>query len=122
MNCFKKSEEKNEARELEFGLSYPIFGDNEMQTSKYNLLNFLPLNLSEQFSKASNIYFLILICLQFVKAITITDRFPTILPTLITVVAVSALKDFLEDYKRWKSDKEENSREISRVLFQPLSK
>lgn len=33
--------------------------DNSISTSKYNILNFLPKNLIEQFSKIANLYFLV---------------------------------------------------------------
>ena len=117
MTCFKNNLAKKGPRELEFGFCYNIFGNNSIRTSKYTALNFLPMNFIEQFSKAPNVYFLILILLQFIKAISITDGIPTILPTLLIIIAISAFKDFLEDYKRWKSDSQENNRKIDRVLF-----
>lgn len=122
MTFFKKSSQRTTPRELEYGLSYPTFSYNSIRTSKYNVLTFVPYNLVEQFSKAPNVYFLILIILQFFKAISITDGIPTILPTFLIIIAISAFKDFLEDYKRWKSDKEENNREVSRFLFQKQGK
>ena len=82
---------------------------NSIRTSKYSILSFIPLNLIHQFSKAANIYFVILTLLQLVKAISITSGVPTIAPTLTFIIALSMIKDFLEDYKRWKSDSEENN-------------
>lgn len=122
MKCLKKSTQRVTSREVEFGYSYPIFSNNSIRTSKYNLLTFLPLNLIEQFSKAPNVYFLVLTILQFFKPISITGGVPTILPTLLIVIMVSAFKDFLEDYKRWKSDKEENNRKVVRYSFKQLGK
>jgi hypothetical protein len=37
---------------------------NEISTSKYNLVTFLPKNLFEQFRRLANAYFLFLLCLQ----------------------------------------------------------
>lgn len=34
---------------------------NKISTSKYNMFTFLPMNLFEQFSKAANLYFLVLL-------------------------------------------------------------
>ena len=34
--------------------------DNSIQTNKYNIYNFLPKNLLEQFSKKANLYFLVI--------------------------------------------------------------
>lgn len=33
--------------------------DNSIQTTKYNVLTFLPKNMMEQFSKLANVYFLV---------------------------------------------------------------
>ena len=40
------------------------FQDNNIKTSKYTLLTFLPLNLFEQFQRLANFYFLCLLILQ----------------------------------------------------------
>eukprot|EP01054_Gregarina_sp_Poly1_P010065 Gregarina_sp_Poly_1__10064@NODE_679_length_6812_cov_83_202669_g512_i0_p8_GENE_NODE_679_length_6812_cov_83_202669_g512_i0NODE_679_length_6812_cov_83_202669_g512_i0_p8_ORF_typecomplete_len114_score2_57PhoLip_ATPase_N/PF16209_5/6_1e21_NODE_679_length_6812_cov_83_202669_g512_i053995740 len=40
------------------------FCDNEICTSRYSLVNFIPKNLIEQFSKFSNFYFLFIFSLQ----------------------------------------------------------
>ena len=82
--------------------------ENEINTSKYNIYSFLPLNLFHQFSKVANLYFLILTLLQMVKPISITNGIPTIALSLAFVISVSMLKDFIEEIKSWKSDKEEN--------------
>ena len=122
MLCFKKKKFTQGERGVDFGRSYGAFGGNSIRTSKYSALTFLPLNLTEQFSKAPNVYFVVLIILQFIKSISITDGVPTIMPTLLIIMAISALKDFLEDYKRWKSDKKENNRNVSRFLFRRQGK
>lgn len=43
-----------------------------------------------------------------IDAITISDGYPTIYVPLITIVVITAAKDYYEDYKRKKSDREEN--------------
>lgn len=47
-----------------------------------------------------------------IKIISITEGVPTIFLPLFTILAVTAIKDFFEDYKRKKSDNEENSRKV----------
>lgn len=51
-----------------------------------------------------------------VNAISITNGQPVIFGPLAIVVSISMLKDFAEDYKRHKSDNEENNRKST--LFQ----
>lgn len=83
--------------------------DNSIKTSKYTVLDFVPLNLIVQFSKLPNIYFLIIGIMQMIPQITISGGFPVIFIPLSFVVGVSAVKDFYEDLKRKKSDQEINS-------------
>ena len=78
--------------------------DNEIKTSKYTVLNFIPLNLMVQFSKLPNVYFLIIGIMQMIPEISISGGFPVIFIPLSMVVGVSAAKDFFEDLKRKKSD------------------
>ena len=89
--------------------------DNAIHTSKYNVLTFLPLNLWEQFHRPANVYFL---------AIAILTSFPSISPIgpassitpLVFVLAVSAIKDGIEDWHRHKTDREVNSRRVDAYL------
>jgi phospholipid-transporting ATPase len=78
--------------------------DNSIKTSKYTIMNCIPLNLIIQFSKVANIYFLIIGIMQMIPSISISGGFPVIFIPLSIVVGVSAIKDFYEDLKRKKSD------------------
>lgn len=82
--------------------------NNEIKTSKYNFLDFIPLNLMVQFSKLPNIYFLIIGIMQMIPEISISGGFPVIFIPLSMVVTVSAAKDLFEDLKRKKTDQEIN--------------
>lgn len=95
--------------------SIPIEGPNpyvknSISTSKYNSFTFLPKNLLEQFQKLANVYFVIIAVLQAIPDISNSGGVPTILLPLGLVLAISAVKDYLEDRKREKSDNEENNR------------
>jgi len=89
--------------------------NNSISTSKYNLITFLPKNLLEQFSKSANVYFLVVGLLQMVKEISVSNGQPVTLFPLIFIVIVSMLKDLLEDWKRKRSDNEENSKSVKVV-------
>ena len=68
----------------------PPFADNSVTTSRYTLLNFLPLFLFEQFSRFANMYFLIICILQTIPSISITGGFPaTAVPLAIGAVIYS---------------------------------
>jgi len=83
---------------------------NSISTSKYNFYNALPKILFEQFSKIANIYFLIIAFFQVFKEISNSNGKPVILFPLFIVVSVNGLKDFYEDWKRKKSDDQENNK------------
>eukprot|EP00045_Choanoeca_perplexa_P014034 m.162837 g.162837 ORF g.162837 m.162837 type:complete len:1244 (-) comp16542_c0_seq1:139-3870(-) len=83
--------------------------DNRISTSKYTLLTFLPINLLEQFMRAANLYFLVLLILQLIPAISSLSPITTAFP-LVFVLGVTAVKDGNDDYKRHASDSFINGR------------
>ena len=83
---------------------------NSISTSKYTYYNALPKILFEQFSKIANIYFLIIAFFQIFKEISNSNGKPVILFPLFIVVSVNGLKDYYEDWKRKKSDDQENNK------------
>ena len=72
------------------------------------MFTFLPKNLLEQFSKLANVYFLLIAFMQMIPIISISGGKPVMLMPLAFVIFVSMVKDIFEDYKRHKSDKQEN--------------
>ena len=90
-----------------------LYKNNRVKTNKYTLLTFLPKNLLLQFSKMANFYFLILIVMEFVPIITDDNSVPPVLTYPLTfVVGLSMIKDAYEDYVRYRSDADENSRKV----------
>jgi len=63
--------------------------------------------------------------LQVFPDITNTEGKPLIYFPLGVIIAISMLKDFLEDHKRWKSDREENNKNVETLsennIFEPIS-
>lgn len=92
-------------------LNAPGYATNKVITSHYTLLNFVPKNLMEQYSKAANVYFLFLACLQCIPRVTTTGQVPSIAMPIICILIMNAIKDGIEDYRRHKSDREENERD-----------
>ncbi|KAI9086650.1 hypothetical protein K1719_031244 [Acacia pycnantha] len=88
-----------------------IYCDNCISNRKYTLLNFLPKNLWEQFSRFMNQYFLLIACLQLWPLITPVNPASTWGP-LIFIFAVSASKEAWDDYNRYLSDKKANEKEV----------
>ncbi|CAO2826079.1 unnamed protein product [Amaranthus hypochondriacus] len=90
---------------------HELFCDNRISNRKYTLLNFLPKNLWEQFSRFMNQYFLLIACLQLWSLITPVNPASTWGP-LIFIFAVSAIKEAWDDYNRYLSDKNANEKEV----------
>ncbi|KAJ2743090.1 hypothetical protein GGI20_004003 [Coemansia sp. BCRC 34301] len=80
------------------------FCTNAITTSQYTLLNFLPKNLSRQFRRVANIYFLALTVLQLINYFAVGNRFLTVVP-IILVLSITAIKDAYEDTQRHLSDR-----------------
>ncbi|NWX53104.1 AT8B1 ATPase, partial [Steatornis caripensis] len=91
--CFKKSK----------------YAGNAIKTYKYNPITFLPLNLLEQFKRAANFYFLVLLILQSIPQITTLSWYTTLLPLLL-VLGITAVKDLVDDIARHRMDNEVNNR------------
>lgn len=88
-----------------------IYCDNRISNRKYTIINFLPKNLWEQFSRFMNKYFLLIACLQLWSLITPVNPASTWGP-LIFIFAVSATKEAWDDYNRYISDKQANEKNV----------
>lgn len=98
LQCFKDDYER-------FSGTYM---NNRIRTTKYTLLNFVPRNLFEQFHRAANLYFLFLVVLNWVPLVEAFQKEITMLP-LVVVLTIIAIKDGLEDYRKYKIDKQVNN-------------
>uniref|UniRef100_A0A0D9VTJ6 Phospholipid-transporting ATPase n=1 Tax=Leersia perrieri TaxID=77586 RepID=A0A0D9VTJ6_9ORYZ len=88
------------------------FPDNSVRTTKYSVLTFIPRNLYEQFHRVAYVYFLILAALNQVPQLGVFSPVASVLP-LAFVLGVTAVKDAYEDWRRHRSDKNENNRTAS---------
>ncbi|XP_077586828.1 phospholipid-transporting ATPase VD [Stigmatopora nigra] len=82
---------------------------NKIHTTKYSLLSFIPMNLFQQFQRVANLYFLFLILLNWVPVVEAFQKEITMIPLLL-VLTIIALKDGVEDYRRYIFDKKINNR------------
>ncbi|XP_043343268.1 phospholipid-transporting ATPase FetA-like isoform X3 [Cervus elaphus] len=95
-------------REFNSLFGYP---DNSVKTAKYSVLNFLPMNLFEQFQRLANAYFLFLLLLQLIPQISSLAWYTTVVP-LMVVLSITAVKDAIDDVKRHKNDNQVNNRSV----------
>lgn len=113
----RSSSKKNIKSEIEYGLRYwenqNKLMDNTITTTKYTIISFLPKSLFYQFRRAANIYFLIvsiLTCLEF------SPKKPSsMIGTFAFVLIATMVKEFFEDYNRYKQDRTSNERLTERL-------
>lgn len=82
--------------------------NNQIRTTKYTLLSFLPKNLFEQFHRIANLYFIFIVLLNWVPAVNAFGKEVAMVPVLF-VLGVTAIKDLFEDRRRHNSDKRINN-------------
>uniref|UniRef100_A0A8I3VYI5 Phospholipid-transporting ATPase n=1 Tax=Callithrix jacchus TaxID=9483 RepID=A0A8I3VYI5_CALJA len=83
---------------------------NQIKTSKYTVLSFIPKNIFEQLHRFANLYFVGIVVLNFVPVVNAFQPEVNMIPICI-ILAVTAIKDAWEDLRRYKSDKVINNRE-----------
>ncbi|KAJ7029355.1 phospholipid-translocating ATPase [Mycena alexandri] len=84
-----------------------VYTSNQVITSKYTLITFLPRNLLEQFRRVANVFFLAIAILQFFPKFSTISPGLVIFPLLV-VLSITAGKDAYEDTKRHQSDRKVN--------------
>ncbi|KAK4701642.1 phospholipid-translocating ATPase, partial [Phenoliferia sp. Uapishka_3] len=87
---------------------------NKVRTSKYTLLTFLPKNLTEQFKRVANMYFFGLIILQIFSIFGASAPAVAALP-LLAILAITGIKDAIEDYRRQILDNDVNNSAVTRL-------
>ena len=85
-----------------------MFNNNEIRTTKYTLLTFVPFCTLYQFKRLANLYFLLTAIVQCIPQISPLDPFTAVGPLLL-VLFIALLKEAYEDYKRRRNDKAINS-------------
>ncbi|KAL4209666.1 putative aminophospholipid-translocase [Rhizopus microsporus] len=90
------------------------YAANVIVNQKYNIFTFIPLVLYEQFVIFFNLYFLLVALSQFIPALKI-GYILTYFGPLCFVLTITISKEALDDYQRYKRDKEANSQLYRRL-------
>ncbi|PWN51152.1 phospholipid-translocating P-type ATPase [Violaceomyces palustris] len=91
------------------------FATNQLLTAKYTLYNFVFKNLLEQFRRVANLFFLLIVILQFFPQFTTISPGLAMLP-LLAVLAITMMKDGYEDVKRHQSDRYINNLKVKTLI------
>ncbi|KAH9818620.1 putative aminophspholipid translocase [Melampsora americana] len=92
-------------------LSSWLYPSNQIRTAKYSLITFIPRNLLEQFRRIANVFFLVLVILQFIPRFSQVSPILACLPLLV-VLGITAAKDGYEDIKRHQADSNTNNQTV----------
>ena len=103
----------SENKKTKLKKNYP---NNEVITSKYTLMTFLPMTILLQFKRYANIYFLVTMIIQCIPLISPLNPITAIAPFII-VIAISIFREGLEDWNRHKEDEKENSNEVFKYNY-----
>ncbi|XP_047683978.1 probable phospholipid-transporting ATPase IIB isoform X3 [Prionailurus viverrinus] len=87
---------------------------NSIKNQKYNIFTFIPGVLYEQFKFFLNLYFLVVSCSQFVPALKIGCLYTYWAP-LGFVLAVTIMREAIDEFRRFQRDKEVNSQLYSKL-------
>ncbi|KAL6917836.1 hypothetical protein ACHAPO_000355 [Fusarium lateritium] len=121
-----EEEEEHENRTLYFNQPLPAglldengapsqtFTRNKIRTAKYTPISFVPKNLWFQFHNVANIFFLFLVILVIFPIFGGVNPGLNAVP-LIFIIAVTAIKDAIEDYRRTVLDIELNNAPVHRL-------
>ncbi|XP_046738468.1 probable phospholipid-transporting ATPase IIB isoform X1 [Diprion similis] len=94
---------------------YEKFPTNVIRNQKYNVITFLPLVLFQQFKFFLNLYFLIMAMSQFLPDIRIGYLY-TYWGPLGFVLTVTICREAVDDFRRYKRDKEVNAQKYYRIV------
>ncbi|XP_041723398.1 LOW QUALITY PROTEIN: probable phospholipid-transporting ATPase IIB [Coregonus clupeaformis] len=89
---------------------------NAIKNQKYNLFTFVPGVLYQQFKFFLNLYFLVVACSQFVPALKIGYLYTYWAP-LGFVMAVTMVREAVDEVRRYQRDKEMNSQLYSKLTM-----
>lgn len=112
--CGRLSKEEDVEAEVIVHMNDPAanaqykYPSNFICTSKYTIASFLPLGLLFQFSKVSNLYFLINMIFSLIPGVSPVSPATAIAP-LVVVIVVALIKEGIEDIRRHQADNRANS-------------
>ncbi|KAL3206648.1 hypothetical protein MRX96_010705 [Rhipicephalus microplus] len=96
------------------------FPPNKICNQKYNIFTFFPLVLFNQFKFFLNLYFLVVCLSQFIPDIRIGYLY-TYWGPLGFVLAVTLIREFIDDCRRYARDREVNSQKFQKLSVNGVS-
>ena len=92
-----------------------LFGENYIKTTKYTPYSFLPLSIFYQYRRLANCFFLVLTVLAFVMPHLVPWESITMVAPTVFVLMVAVIREGIEDYYRYRSDKITNTKPVNKL-------
>ena len=80
---------------------------NNVRTSQYTILSFLPLALINQYKNPFNIFFLVMMIINCIPAISPSSPVTTIIPVVVVLI-INLIREAAEDFKKHRNDRRAN--------------
>ena len=114
---------ENSERKINFmGKSEPeIYSPNIIRNQKYSKFSLIPIVLYNQFKFFSNLFFLLIAISQAIPQLRVGFLFTYVSPLAI-VLFITICKEAVDDYQRYKRDKELNETEFNKVTYNGIVK
>ena len=104
------------------GKSEPeIYSPNIIRNQKYSKFSLIPIVLYNQFKFFSNLFFLLIAISQAIPQLRVGFLFTYVSPLAI-VLFITICKEAVDDYQRYKRDKELNETEFNKVTYNGIVK
>lgn len=104
------------ARTIRIGArSEDLSCNNFVSTRKYSWFSFLPVSLLFQFRSLSNSYFLMTATIMLIPGVSPISPYSAITP-LCFVLFVSEVREFIEEYQKYRRDLQTNEEAITRLV------
>lgn len=88
---------------------------NIIRNQRFSILTFVPVVLYNQLKQVSNCFFLMTGVIQFIKVYNVAPPISTLFPWLL-VLTLTLIKEGIDDFKRYKRDKEVNSEKYMKLV------
>ena len=75
------------------------YGSNKKNSSQYSGLSFIPLNLFQQFKNPVFQFYLLIIILEVIPGVSVSDEMPTTLYPYLIVILIQMIADYFITFK-----------------------
>lgn len=117
------SDSSSSGYEIKVAVPKKSYGTNKKNSSQYSGLSFIPLNLWQQLKNPVFQFYLLIMILELVPGVSVTDQLPRTLYPYMVVMVIQMIVDYLITFKVNNLDNIQNNKKVLSVSRElgPLS-